>query len=38
MFKGSMEVLEDAERKVMIRQSGDEQYYALGATDPITVF
>ena len=34
MLKGTMEVLEDAESKEMIWQSGDTMYYAKGVTDP----
>ncbi|WP_200814957.1 pyridoxamine 5'-phosphate oxidase family protein [Scatolibacter rhodanostii] len=34
MLKGIMEVLEDAESKEMIWQTGDTIYYSLGVTDP----
>lgn len=34
MLRGTVEVLEDAESKEMIWQSGDTKYYAEGVTDP----
>ena len=34
MLKGTMEVLEDAESKEMIWQTGDRLYYPKGMTDP----
>jgi general stress protein 26 len=34
MFKGSMEVLQDARSKKMIWKDGDERYYPKGVTDP----
>ncbi len=34
MFKGTMEVLEDAEYKEMIWEKGDTLYYPKGVTDP----
>lgn len=34
MLKGTMEVLEDAESKQMIWQTGDTIYYPEGVTDP----
>ena len=34
MLKGTMEVLEDAEHKEMLWQTGDRMYYPKGVTDP----
>ena len=34
MFKGTMEVLEDAKSKEMIWRDGDTMYYTKGVTDP----
>ncbi|WNY25968.1 hypothetical protein MsAc7_15400 [Methanolapillus millepedarum] len=34
LFKGTMEVLEDAKSKEMIWREGDTMYYPLGVTDP----
>ncbi len=34
MLRGTMEILTDAESKVMIWRDGDEEYYPKGVTDP----